>query len=69
MAAVGSHNGNLPPKVLIWQAIATSDTASVWSYDCPVDSHKVVSSVNLASGAVCPRHHAVLTGEKTVDIT
>lgn len=68
MAGVGSHNGNLPPKVLIWQKLGTADTPSVWRYVCPVDSHYVVSSVNLATGAVCPRHHATLASETEVNI-
>lgn len=69
MGNVAADNSNLPPRLLVWKP-SGADTEVVWSYDCAVDSgHKVISSVNLASSAVCPRHHTALTGEKAVDVS
>lgn len=68
MSAVAAHNSNLPPKILIWEAHG-ANAPTVWRYVCPVDSHIVVSSVNLKSGAVCPRHHTTLASETAVDLT
>ena len=68
MSAVAAHNSNLPPKIMIWQAHG-SDAPTVWRYVCPVDSHILLSSVNLKANATCPRHHVVLTNETAVDLT
>jgi hypothetical protein len=64
-------------EMLVWTNLG-SDTPVVWSYECPVDTHKVVSPVKLqynssdsATGgtAICPLHSATLTGAAAVDVT
>lgn len=64
-------------ELLVWTNLG-SDTPVVWSYECPVNTHKVVSPVKLqynssdvATGdsAICPLHHTALTGAGAVDVT
>lgn len=64
-------------ELLVWTNLG-SDTPVIWSYECPVDTHKVVSPVKLqynsagvATGgtAICPLHHTTLTGGAEVDVT
>jgi len=71
MANVTAKNAKQAGDILVWGPIG-ADTAVVYSYSCPVDSHKVVSAVRLqynsagtAAGGtpICPAHHATLTGE------
>lgn len=70
MANKVADNATTAGDVLIWTD-AGADTPVVYSYTCPVDTHKVVAAVRLGySGAtqvdatpVCPLHDVTLTGE------
>ena len=77
MAAVPALNARSKGVVLYWGPPG-GDTATIWKWVCPVDSHKVVTAVELhvnsAAGATggtakCPVHDTVLTGKTAVSIT
>lgn len=76
MASKVSDNAKTAGDVLYWTNIG-ADTPVVYSYTCPVDTHKVIAAVRLGySGAtqvdatpVCPLHDATLTGEAAIDVS
>lgn len=72
MANVPASNARDKGVVLYWGPLG-ADTAAVWKWVCPVDSHKVLTAVELhinssggATGgtAKCPVHDVAL-GSKT----
>lgn len=77
MALSAADNAKTAGDILVWTNLG-ANTPTVWSYTCPVDSHKVVSAVHLGydgSGGLadatpnCPLHDTVLTAWKTVDVS
>jgi hypothetical protein len=77
MANQAADNAKTAGDLLVWQNPG-GYTPVVWSYTCPVDSHKVVSAVHLGydSGGtlvdttpVCPLHDATLTAWKFHDVS
>jgi len=76
MANQEADNAKYGGKVFWWTVIG-ANTAVVWTYTCPVDTHKVVSvqrlGINSAgsstgSGQVCPLHSTVLSGETATSV-
>lgn len=67
MAAFDAADSNLPPRILVWAPQSSGDTARIWKYVCPVDSHFVACTRQLAS-LKCPRHQTTLTGEAAVTV-
>jgi len=73
MANIVAFNAQEAGDVLWWKPLG-ADTAVVYKYVCPVDSHKVLAAVRLgydSSGAQvdtakCPVHDVALTGETAV---
>lgn len=77
MANKVADNAKTAGDVLYWLNLG-ADTPVVWSYECPVDTHKVISAVRLGYDSagvqvdatpVCPVHDKTLTGEGAVDVT
>lgn len=77
MADVAADNAKTAGDILVYTNLG-ANTPVVWSYTCPVDTHKVVSAVHLGydgSGGladatpVCPLHDVALTAWKRHDVT
>lgn len=66
MANVVAFNAKEAGDVLYWRPLGT-DTAVIYKYTCPVDSHKVASAVQLAS-LKCPIHDTTLANETAVTL-
>lgn len=76
MANVIADNATTAGDILVWKVIG-ADTPVVWSYECPVDTHPVVSAVRLGydgatlvdSTPVCPLHDVALTNATVIDVS
>jgi hypothetical protein len=77
MANAAADNAKTAGDILVWTNLG-ANTPVVYSYTCPVDTHKVVSAVHLGydgsgtlvdSTPVCPLHDVALTAWKSHDVS